>query len=70
MLPLGLDLFVASFSSVRNCQDRNGVIIDAVSGDIAAIDLPPGNWSEFGEKFSVRFGWNRLMEFLDEEVQI
>jgi|GEM_PF-2648758 len=33
-------------------------------------DLSPRNWSEFGEKFLVRFGWSRLREFVDEEVEV
>lgn len=31
-----------------------------------AAELRPENWSVLCEKFSVRFGWSRLREFLDE----
>jgi hypothetical protein len=33
-------------------------------------DLLPVNWSDFGEKFSVRFGSRRTREFRYEDVQI
>lgn len=33
-------------------------------------DLLPVNWSEFGEKFSVRFGERRTRETVDENVEI
>ena len=35
-----------------------------------AIDLNPGNWSEFGEKFSVRFGHWQPEDFCHEEVEV
>jgi hypothetical protein len=43
-------------------------MIDGVP--IGADDLLPGNWSEFGEKFPVRFGWHRTRESVDENVKI
>lgn len=33
-------------------------------------DLLPGSWSEFGEKFPVRFGNRRTREFRYEDVEI
>lgn len=34
------------------------------------IDLLPGNWSEFIEKFPVRFGDRRIRESVNEDVEV
>lgn len=62
-----LGMHLSHAKAARFCEKLRSPLRDQIS--VASNDLLPEIWSEFGEKFPVRFGVRRTRESVDEDVE-